>query len=69
MPVQRFRSIEEMASAPVPVRASESFERVVRHGARMLQLVPRRPQRGVFQFRKIEEAQAARRGAGRSEST
>lgn len=69
MPVQKFRSIEEMSRAPVTVRAEESFERFVRHCARMLQLAPRRYPRGVFRFRTIEEAQAARRSAGRPEST
>jgi len=69
MPVQKFRSIEEMASAPVLVRSEDGFERFVRHCARMLQLAPRRYPRGVFRFRTIEEAQAARRDASPPKST
>lgn len=68
MPVQKFRSIEEMARAPVLVRPEDGFERFVRHCARMLTLLPRRYPRGVFRFRTIEEAQAARRNANRPES-
>ena len=68
MPVQKFRSIEEMARAPVLVRPEDTFERFVRHCARMLRLAPRRHPRGVFRFRTIEEAQAARRDASRPES-
>ena len=68
MPVQKFRSIEEMARAPVLVRAEDGFERFLRHCTRMLQLAPRRYPRGVFRFRTIEEAQEARRHAGRPES-
>ena len=68
MPVQKFRSIEEMDRAPVPIRTEDGFERFVRHCARMLRLAPRRYPRGVFRFRTIEEAQEARRGAGRPES-
>ena len=69
MPVQKFRSIEEMARAPVLVRPEDTFERFVRHCARMLRLAPRRYPRGVFRFRTIEEAQSARRSAGRPESS
>jgi hypothetical protein len=67
MPVQKFRSIEEMAGAPVLVRTEDGFERFVRHCARWFRLAPRRYPRGVFRFRTIEEAQAARRDAGRTE--
>ena len=38
MPVQKFRSIEEMARAPVLVRAEDGFGRFLRHCTRMLQL-------------------------------
>jgi len=69
MPVQKFRSIREMASAPVLVRAEDGVERFVRRCARYWQPAPRRYPRGVFRFRTIEEAQAARRSAGRPEST
>ena len=68
MPVQKFRSIEEMATAPVLVRAEDGFERFVRHCARMLHLAPRSYPRGVFRFRTIEEAQTARRNTGRTEN-
>ena len=68
MPVQKFRSIAEMTDAPVLVRTEDGFERFVRHCARCLQLAPRCYPRGVFRFRTIEEAQAARRHAGRPES-
>ena len=67
MPVQKFRSIEEMDRAPVPIRTEDGFERFVRHCARMLRLAPRRYPRGVFRFRTIEEAQEARRHASRPE--
>jgi hypothetical protein len=68
MPVQKFRTIEEMTSAPVLVPTEDGFERFVRHCARCLQLAPRAYPRGVFRFRTIEEAQAARRNVGRPES-
>ena len=61
VPIQKFRSIEEMARAPVLVRAEDGFERFVRHCARVLRLAPRR-------YPTIEEAQEARRDAGRPES-
>jgi hypothetical protein len=68
VPVQKFRSIEEMARAPVLVRTEDDFERFVRHCARMLRLAPRRYPWGVFRFRTIEEAQEARSDPGRPES-
>ena len=68
MPVQKFRSFDEMRRAPVLVRAEDGFERFVRHCARVLQFPPRRYPREVFRFRTIEEAQAARRNADRHES-
>jgi len=61
--VQKFRSIEEMNAAPVLVRdgeAADAFERFVRHCARYWRLAPRRYPRGVFRFRSLEDAQAAR---------
>ena len=69
MPVQRFHSIEEMAHAPVLVRLEDGFERFVRHCARSWRLAARPHPRGVFRFRTIEEAQAARRGVAGPEST
>jgi hypothetical protein len=61
--VQKFRSVEEMARAPVIGGAlgdQATFERFVRHCARYWAISPRTYPRGVFKFRNIEEAQAAR---------
>jgi hypothetical protein len=58
--VQRFRTIEEMAAAPVVVRPGEGFERFARHCARYWAIAPRVYPRGVFRFRSIAEARAAR---------
>ena len=60
MAVQRFRSIEEMNSAPILTGAGHAFERFLRHCARYRTIAPRNYPRGVFKFRGIEEAQAAR---------
>lgn len=60
MPVQRFRSIEEMDAAPLIVPPGSGFERFVRHCARYWRVFPRRYPRGVFRYRSLEEAQAAR---------
>lgn len=60
MPVQKFRSIEEMNKA-VPLAPYEaSFERFLRHCARYWAIAPKHYPRGVFKFRSIEEAQKAR---------
>lgn len=61
MPVQKFRSIEEMNKAPVPERQGSDFERFLRHCARYWAISPKRYPRGVFKFRSIEEAQEARK--------
>jgi hypothetical protein len=58
--VERFRSVEEMGRAVVPVAPGDGFERFARHCARYWALAPRSYPRGVFRFRSIEEAQAAR---------
>jgi len=58
--IQRFRTIEEMAAAPVVVRPGEGFERFARHCARYWAIAPRVYPRGVFRFRSIAEARAAR---------
>jgi hypothetical protein len=58
--IQRFRTVEEMAAAPVVVPPGEGFERFVRHCARYLRIAPRNYPRGVFRFRTLAEAQAAR---------
>jgi hypothetical protein len=60
MSIEKFRSIEEMNSAQNHRDARDSFDRFVRHCARYrLISQPNNPQ-GVFKFRSIEEAQAAR---------
>ena len=60
MPVQRFRTIEEMAAAPLVVPPTEGFERFARQCARYWRIAPRVYPRGVFRFRTLAEAQAAR---------
>ena len=60
MPVQKFRSIEEMNRAPVAELRPSDFERFLRHCARYWAISPKRYPRGVFKFRSIEEAQHAR---------
>ena len=45
------------------VHPGDGFERFARHCARYFALAPRVYPRGVFRFRTIEEAQAARRAA------
>ncbi len=60
MAVQKFRSAEEMNAAPVLAPGGSAFDRFVRHCARYRAISPRTYPRGVFRFRSIEEAQAAR---------
>ena len=60
MPVQKFRTIEEMNNAPVRAGREPDFERFLRHCARYWAIAPKRYLRGVFKFRTIEEAQKAR---------
>jgi hypothetical protein len=60
MPVQKFRSIDEMNRAPVVATAGSVVDRFFRHCARYWKLAARTYPRGVFRFRTIEEAQAAR---------
>jgi hypothetical protein len=61
MPVQKFRSIEEMNKArPINSPGADSFERFLRLCARYWAIAPKRYPRGVFKFRNIEEAQQAR---------
>ena len=60
MPVQKFRSIEEMNKAAVAPSGHSDFERFLRHCARYWAIAPRVYPRGVFKFRTIEEAQRAR---------
>jgi hypothetical protein len=58
--VEKFRSIAEMNRAPLAAPAGDGFERFARHCARYWALAPRSYPRGVFRFRSLEEAQAAR---------
>lgn len=58
--VQKFRSVDQMGTAPILVTPGEGFDRFLRHCARYWALAPRLYPRGVFKFRTIEEAQAAR---------
>lgn len=60
MPVQKFRSIDEMNKAPVLESRLPHFERFLRHCARYWAISPKRYPRGVFKFRTLEEAQEAR---------
>jgi hypothetical protein len=60
MPVERYRSAEELNAAPVRPGRGDPFERFVRHCRRYWLLFPRRYPRGVFKFRTVQEAQAAR---------
>ena len=57
MPVQKFRSIEEMNEAP-PLRSLTiaNFDRFLRHCARYWKIAPRVYPRGVFKFRSVTEA-------------
>ncbi len=58
--VQKFRSLDEMAEAPILVPPGDGFERFARHCARYHEIASPVFPRGVFRFRSIEEAQAAR---------
>jgi len=60
MPVEKFRSGEEMNAAPIRAVGANSFDRFIRHCSRYRTIFPRKYPRGVFRFRTIEEAQAAR---------
>lgn len=61
--VQRFRSIEDMNRARVRVTGPSDFDRFLRHCERYWLAAPRSYPRGVFKFRTLAEAQAARRSA------
>ena len=56
MPVERFRSIDEMNRAPVRLDPGADVERFFRHCARYWALSPRSYPRGVFKFRSIDDA-------------
>jgi hypothetical protein len=55
VPVQKFRSIEEMNVAPLRSTAQADFDRFLRHCARYWKISPRVYPRGVLKFRSIED--------------
>ena len=63
MPVEKFRSIEEMNSAPLRATAEDAFDRFLRHWTRYLVVRTRTYPAGIFRFRTLEEAQEARKQA------
>jgi hypothetical protein len=60
MPVQKFRSVEDMDRAPLLDRRRSDFDRFLRHCARYWMIAPKHYPRGVFKFRTLEEAQQDR---------
>src|SRR5438128_11097584 len=55
MPIQKFRSVEEMNAAPIlVVAAGNAFERFARHCGRFRLIYPRTYPRGVFRFRSLK---------------
>jgi len=60
MPVRKFRSGEEMNATPITEVPASDFARFLRHCARFRLISPKTYPRGVFRFRNLEEAQAAR---------
>jgi hypothetical protein len=63
MPVQKFRSIEEMNAAPLPAPTGDAIEQFLRHCARFRSVAGLRYAPGVWKFRSLEEAQRARGSA------
>jgi hypothetical protein len=61
VPLQKFRSAEDMNAAPVLARSGQGFDRFARQCERYWKMAPRVYPRGVFRFRSLEEAQEARR--------
>ena len=60
MAIRKFRSAEEMHAAPVAVTPASDFARFLRHCARFRSIAPKTYPRGVFKFRDVTEAHAAR---------
>lgn len=56
MPVQKFRTIEEMNAAAVRASTESDFDRFLRHCARYWKIAPKVYPRGVLKFRRIEDA-------------
>lgn len=65
MPVQKFRSGEEMNDTP-PSRTTADFERFLRHCARYWRVAPRVYPRGVYKFRSIEDMRHPAEDGGHS---
>lgn len=55
VPLQTFRSIEDMNNAPVIASGRSDFERRLRHRARFWKLAPRVYPRGVFKCWSVED--------------
>lgn len=68
LPVQKFRSAEEMNATPVARAPASDFARFLRHCARFRVISPRTYPRGVFKFRSLSEAAAARDRLERAEA-
>jgi len=67
VPVERFRSIVEMNTAPVALRSSTDaagFEQFVRHCARYRRISRRAYPRGVFRFRGVDDPRRNKRSLG-----
>jgi hypothetical protein len=60
MRVRKFRSAEEMNATPVARMPASDFARFLRHCARFRLMSPKTYPHGVFKFRDLPEAQAAR---------
>jgi len=60
VPVTKFRSAEEMNATPIVGARVDDFDRFLRHCARFRLIAPRSYPHGVFKFRDLPEAQAAR---------
>jgi hypothetical protein len=63
MPVQKFRTIDEMNRASTLRRGDATFDRFLRHCARYRTLARKTYSGGVFRFRTLAEAQRAREQA------
>lgn len=59
MPVEKFRTLEEMNQARIRV-SGNALDRFFRHCSRYRLLAKPQYPRGVFKFRTLEEAQAFR---------
>jgi hypothetical protein len=60
MPVKKYRSVADMPPVPPPETLEELWKRITALWARSWALSPMIYPKGVFKFRSIEEAQAAR---------